>query len=544
MASPVRCAVYTRKSSEEGLEQSFNSLHAQREACEAYVLSQKHEGWELVPSPYDDGGFSGGSMERPGLKALMADVHAGLIDTVVVYKVDRLTRSLADFAKMVEQFDAKGVSFVSVTQAFNTTTSMGRLTLNVLLSFAQFEREVTGERIRDKIAASKAKGMWMGGSVPLGYDVKDRSLVVNEAEAEQVRLLFNLYLTSKAVDEVVIQAAKAGITSKRRITQAGKASGGGKLGRGSLYRILANPIYVGEIGHKGKRHAGLHAGIVTPDAFDAVQKILASNRRRRTEGASTAAPALLAGLVVDDNGVKLTSTHTRRHGKRYRYYASGSLRLPATDLETIVVDAITSRLAKPETIAALLPDLRLYRAAMAAIGAQFAADLTSNDAHSCRRAILSLVTKVIVGSAGVTMLLDLAPLGLPDVVTSVSVPTEVGKAKARLSLVVPGKVTTNPDAALIGVIAQARDWFDQLATGQAMSLSSIARAEGVTAAYVRQLIGAAFLAPDLVTRIVEGRQPPWLTALSLKTMLPLPSDWGEQRAIIAAGPPVPTPSLL
>ena len=537
MASLVRCAVYTRKSSEEGLEQSFNSLHAQREACEAYILSQKHEGWQLVPTAYDDGGFSGGSMERPGLKALMADVHAGLIDTVVVYKVDRLTRSLADFAKMVEQFDAKGVSFVSVTQAFNTTTSMGRLTLNVLLSFAQFEREVTGERIRDKIAASKAKGMWMGGAVPLGYDVKDRSLLVNEPEAEQVRLLFDLYRNSKAVDEVVSLAAKAGITSKQRVTYAGKASGGGKLTRGSLYRILANPIYVGEIGHKGKRHAGLHDGIVAADEFDAVQKILAANRRRRKEGAAATAPALLAGLVVDGNGTKLTSTHTRRRGKRYRYYASGSLRLPATDLEAIVIDAITSRLAKAETIAGLLPDLGLYRAEMAASGAQLAADLTSNDAHSCRRAILGLVPKVIVGSVSVTMVLDLSPLGLPDVMTSVSVPTQVGKAKARLSLVVPGTIAPNPDTALIGVVAQARDWFDQLATGQVASLTSIAAVEGVTPSYVRQLIGAAFLAPDIVTRIVEGRQPAWLTALSLKTMLPLPSDWGEQRAIMAAGPP-------
>ena len=536
MASPVRCAVYTRKSSEEGLEQSFNSLHAQREACEAYVASQKHEGWSLIAAPYDDGGFSGGSMDRPGLKALMSDVHAGLIDTVVVYKVDRLTRSLADFAKMVEQFDAKGVSFVSVTQAFNTTTSMGRLTLNVLLSFAQFEREVTGERIRDKIAASKAKGMWMGGSVPLGYDVKDRSLVVNEAEAVQVRLLFNLYLKSKAVDDVVGQAAKAGITSKQRVTQAGKSSGGGKLGRGSLYRILANPIYVGEIGHKGKRHVGLHTGIVGTDEFAAVQKILASNRRRRKEGVATASPALLAGLVVDDNGAKLTSTHTMRRGKRYRYYAGNGLRLPAPDLEAIVLGAVTSRLAKPETIANLLPDLKLYRAEMAASGAQLATALASSDALTRRRTILRLVTRVTVASASVTLLIDLASLGVPDVTTTVSVPTQIGRIKSRLSLVVPGEVAANPDAALIAVIAQARDWFEQLASGQAASLTSIAASDGVTLPYVRQLISAAFLAPDLVTKIVEGRQPPWLTAASLKTMLPLPGHWDGQRAIFAAGP--------
>jgi site-specific DNA recombinase len=543
MASPVRCAVYTRKSSEEGLEQSFNSLHAQREACEAYVASQKHEGWSFIDTAYDDGGFSGGSMERPGLKALMSDVHAGLIDTVVVYKVDRLTRSLADFAKMVEQFDQHNVSFVSVTQAFNTTTSMGRLTLNVLLSFAQFEREVTGERIRDKIAASKAKGMWMGGAVPLGYDVKDRQLLVNEGEAEQVRRLFTLYLECKAVDEVVTRAAEAGITSKKRITPAGKSSGGGKLTRGSLYRIFANPIYVGEIGHKGKRHAGLHAGIIATDTFDAVQKILASNRRRRKEGAAAAAPALLAGLVVDGNGARLTSTHTRRRGNRYRYYAGNGFRLPAPDLETIVVGAVAARLASPKAIAALLPDLALYRAEMVASGAELAKALAGNDALGRRRAILRLVTKVTVRNDSLTIFLDLAPLGLPDVTTTLLVATQVGRAKARLSLVVPGEVTANPDAALIGIIAQARDWVDRLASGRAASLTSIAAADAVTLPYVRQLIGAAFLAPDLVTRIVEGRQPTWLTAAALKTMLPLAPDWNEQRALVAAGPPVTARSL-
>jgi site-specific DNA recombinase len=242
-AKLVRCAVYTRKSSEEGLEQSFNSLHAQREACEAYIVSQKHEGWQLWPKAYDDGGFSGGTMERPGLKQLLADVKGGLIDTIVVYKVDRLSRSLSDFAKMVDLFEADNVSFVSVTQAFNTTTSMGRLTLNMLLSFAQFEREVTGERIRDKIAASKAKGMWMGGNVPLGYDAQERLLVLNKAEAEQVRQLFGLYVKHKAVDAVVAKADHLSIRSKLRESAGGRCSGGAVLTRGSIYRILANPIY-------------------------------------------------------------------------------------------------------------------------------------------------------------------------------------------------------------------------------------------------------------------------------------------------------------
>jgi DNA invertase Pin-like site-specific DNA recombinase len=258
----IRCAIYTRKSSDEGLDQSFNSLDAQREACQAYVLSQALEGWSALEARYDDGGYSGGTMERPGLKRLMADIKARKIDTVVVYKVDRLTRSLADFAKMVEAFDARGVSFVSVTQQFNTTSSMGRLTLNVLLSFAQFEREVTGERIRDKISASKRKGMWMGGMVPLGYDIKDRQLIVNEDEAEQVREIFRLYLELGCVKKLKAHLDRSGARTKIRISQSGRSYGGAAYSRGGLYKILQNRIYVGEIQHRGQAYPGLHAPIV------------------------------------------------------------------------------------------------------------------------------------------------------------------------------------------------------------------------------------------------------------------------------------------
>ena len=249
---PILCAIYTRKSSEEGLEQSFNSLQAQREACEAYVLSQKHEGWQVLPTLYDDGGFSGGNMERPGLKQLLADISSGRVSTVVVYKVDRLTRSLTDFARIVETFDARGVSFVSVTQQFNTTTSMGRLTLNVLLSFAQFEREVTGERIRDKVAASKKKGMWMGGNIPLGYDLKDRNLIINSQEAAQVRLIFREYVRLGSVFELYEWLKDKGIRSKVRTASTGRKLGGSVLSRGTLYHLLSNPLYIGKIAHKGK----------------------------------------------------------------------------------------------------------------------------------------------------------------------------------------------------------------------------------------------------------------------------------------------------
>ena len=269
--NPLRCAVYTRKSTEDGLEQEFNSLDAQREACEAYILSQRHEGWTLVPNRYDDGGFSGGSMQRPGLKLLLADIEAGLVDVIVVYKVDRLTRSLADFAKIVEQLDAKQASFVSVTQAFNTTTSMGRLTLNVLLSFAQFEREVTGERIRDKIAASKKKGIWMGGPVPLGYEVIDRKLVAVPEEAERVRRIMRRYLEVRSVPALIGVLHREGIVTKVQQRTSGPHRGGVPFGRGSLFHLLKNPIYRGKIVHKDQVYEGEHEAIVDEELWDAVQ---------------------------------------------------------------------------------------------------------------------------------------------------------------------------------------------------------------------------------------------------------------------------------
>jgi len=530
---PVRCAVYTRKSSEEGLEQSFNSLHAQREACEAYILSQKHEGWRLVPTPYDDGGFSGGSMERPGLKALLADVEAGLIDTVVVYKVDRLTRSLADFAKMVERFDARSASFVSVTQAFNTTTSMGRLTLNVLLSFAQFEREVTGERIRDKIAASKAKGMWMGGMVPLGYDVVERQLVVNEPEAAQVRLLFDLYRDLKAVDAVVAEAAAQGIRSKQRVDRAGKPQGGAALGRGSLYAMLANPIYVGEIGHGDKRYPGQHKAIVERATYDAVQALLAANRRK-AKGKAGASASILSGLVVDGDGERMTATHTLKGATRYRYYANATRRVPAGDLDAIVLEALATRLGSPEQLAGALPDLAALTPEVVKNAAAIAKRLRTRDAGARRDLVLDLVEQVRLGSEAATISIHLEPLELNGMAT-ITVATELGRAKARLALVVPGASTAGPDRALISMVAQARAWFEELSSGPQATLAGVAAAHRVTVPYVRQFIGAAFLAPDIVTRIVEGRQPAALTVARLRDLLPLPSCWDAQRSLLLEG---------
>ena len=334
MSRRLRCAIYTRKSTEDGLDQDFNSLDAQREACEAYIASQAGEGWRLIKTRYDDGAYSGGTMERPALRRLLADIDAGKVDTVVVYKVDRLTRSLADFARIVELFDANDVSFVSITQQFNTTTSMGRLTLNMLLSFAQFEREVTGERIRDKIAASKRKGMWMGGVVPLGYDVFDRKLIVNETEAETVRTLFRLYRQHANVRLVKEEADRRGLRTKLRRPNNGRRNGGEPFTRGHIYKLLANPIYVGEIVHKGERHGGEHEAIIDRETWDAVQKQLKRNAVVRHINSNAKAPSLLAGMLFDEDGIRMVTSHASKAGRRYRYYVSKPATGKSPDADT------------------------------------------------------------------------------------------------------------------------------------------------------------------------------------------------------------------
>src|SRR5687768_17172788 len=324
-AKRLRCAIYTRKSTDENLEKDFNSLDAQREACAAFIQSQKHEGWTGLPTLYDDGGYSGGTMERPALQRLLVDIEAGRVDVIVVYKVDRLTRALSDFAKLVEVFDRRGVSFVSITQQFNTTTSMGRLTLNILLSFAQFERELIGERVRDKIAASKKKGMWMGGTVPLGYDVKDRKLMVNDSDARTVVDIFRRYLRSKSVRVLGEELFAAGIRSKRRIRPDGTEYGHQRFSQGALYLMLQNRTYRGEATHKGNAYPGEHSAIVDKPLWNAVQAVLAENRVARATGAGTKHPSLLTGMLFDEAGERLTPTWSVKKGTRYRYYVSTSL---------------------------------------------------------------------------------------------------------------------------------------------------------------------------------------------------------------------------
>jgi site-specific DNA recombinase len=347
----LRCAVYTRKSSEEGLEQEFNSLDAQREACEAYVASQKAEGWLLVPDRYDDGGISGATLERPALQRLLADIEAGRVDVVVVYKIDRLSRALMDFAKLVEVFDRNNVTFVSVTQAFNTTTSMGRLTLNILLSFAQFEREVIGERIRDKFAASRKKGMWMGGFVPLGYDVKDRKLVVNEAEAKTVRMIFERFVKLGSATTLVHALRAEGVTGKQ-----------GKLvDKGYVDKLLNNRVYIGQAVHKGTADPGEHQAIISQSLWGKVHGLLADSPRARAARTRTQTPALLKGLIFGPTGRAMTPTHTRRGGKLYRYYVSTDVmkrdpeacpisRVPAAEIEGAVIEQLRVLLRSPEII--------------------------------------------------------------------------------------------------------------------------------------------------------------------------------------------------
>ncbi|WP_186395529.1 recombinase family protein [Stappia sp. TSB10GB4] len=347
----LRCAVYTRKSTEEGLEMEFNSLDAQREACEAYIASQKPEGWLLYPESYDDGGFSGGTLDRPALKRLLADIEDGRIDVVVVYKIDRLSRSLMDFAKLVEVFDRGGVTFVSVTQSFNTTTSMGRLTLNILLSFAQFEREVIGERIRDKIAASRKRGMWMGGFVPLGYEVRNRKLVINDAEAAMVRMIFERFVEVGSATALARALAAEGVRTRR----------GRLVDKGFLYKLLNNRVYIGGAVHKGTAYPGEHDAIITRALWDKVHGILRESPRMRAGRTRAATPALLKGLIFGPTGCAMTPTHTRRGDKLYRYYVSQSVlkrgadacpvgRVPAAEIEGAVVDQLRGLLGTPEVI--------------------------------------------------------------------------------------------------------------------------------------------------------------------------------------------------
>jgi DNA invertase Pin-like site-specific DNA recombinase len=555
----VRCAIYTRKSSDEGLEQDFNSLDAQREACEAYIVSQKHEGWTCLPDPYDDGGISGATLDRLALQRLLTDIRARKVDVVVVYKVDRLTRALADFAKIVEIFDAHQVSFVSVTQQFNTTSSMGRLTLNVLLSFAQFEREVTAERIRDKIAASKKKGMWMGGTVPLGYDARDRSLVVNEPEAETVRTLFRLYLELGSVRALQTKANTQGLRSKT----------GRPFAYGHLYTILQNPIYIGRIRHKKVTWPGLHPAIIDQTTWDSVQVHLAGNRIRRRDGAGAKNPSPLAGRLFDDKGDPFTPSHAVRNGKRYRYYLERAAVRPATDttnqqgprrryrriaaseIESVVISALLRLLRAPiEVMEAVAPMVEAVASrTLVAAAARLAAELDpSNDAKT-HDLLRRLVTRVIIGDASIELRLSRANLRtildmeIEQTTTeaddlSLSVPAQLRPRGGELKFVITDpdmRQAPRMDATLITAIVRAHGWLDDLMSGRVQSLREIGLGENLHERYVRRILELAFLAPDITEVILDGRQP---ADLMLQEIVPdgvLPLDWASQRKLLRLG---------
>jgi site-specific DNA recombinase len=507
----LRSAIYTRVSTDQGLEQDFNSLDAQREASEAYIKSQAHEGWRLVRDHYDDGGFSGGSMVRPALQKLLVDVQARRIDVIVVYKVDRLTRSLADFAKLVETFDAYGVSFVSVTQSFNTTTSMGRLTLNVLLSFAQFEREVTGERIRDKIAASKKKGMWMGGVVPLGYRVEARALHIVEDHAAIVRSLFRRYLETGSVVRLQQQLDADGVRIPIRIDGGGRSTGGGSFSRGHIYKILSNPIYVGRIAHKGQVHEGQQPPTVTQDLWDEVRQSLGDHLgAARTKRARQSSDALLMGKLYDDSDRRMNPTWAKKGSKRWRYYVSQAaqqgdtskaasiLRVPAADVEKLVAETL---------------------------GKHSSSDASPAD-------IRNLIDRVVIGPASIRIHLSEAAEGI-DGAKILTLPWK-RPSPYRKREIIQGSddaktyarpMPANARAILIDALRDAHRWLNEFFSDSRLTLESLASRESKSERSIRMTLSLAFLAPEIVKAAVEGRLP---RGFGLKRLVDLPMAWPDQ----------------
>ncbi|KUO54165.1 MAG: resolvase [Sphingomonadales bacterium BRH_c3] len=556
MSKIIRCAIYTRKSSEEGLEQDFNSLDAQREACGAYVLSQVSEGWKLLPDFYDDGGISGGTLERPALQRLLADVKEGRIDIIVVYKVDRLTRSLLDFAKLVETFDDAGVSFVSVTQSFNTTTSMGRLTLNMLLSFAQFEREVTAERIRDKIAASKAKGMWMGGIPPLGYEPDGRSLRIVEEHAVLVRDIFARYRRIGNVRLVAEELAREGITTPRRQTANGKSYGGCAFTRGKLYHLLRNPVYAGDIAHKDKIYPGNHPAIIPREIWDEVQQQLTENVRG-TRTAREASTALLAGKLFDAKGETLIPVHTSKPcakgdtttRRRYRYYVSkaahhdaassprDSMRIPAKEIEQVVASELAKALADPLALARQLK-IDISPAQFARVSNQLE-PLRTELGHLRRSSIKHLIDLVTIHPDRLELVIsaqalaDMLDLHLtPDAPSTIKHMANVRLTRSGQSLrlvddsgIPAGSRAADPT--LLRLLAQAHQWWGILSRGE-VDATRLANQEGVSVSWITRVARLAFLSPQVVEAILAGKAPAALDGKALLATGVIAPHWSEQ----------------
>jgi site-specific DNA recombinase len=516
----VRCAIYTRVSTDQGLEQDFNSLDAQYDASQSYIRSQAHAGWTLLRAKYDDGGFSGGNTDRPALQRLLQDVRAGKVDIIVVYKVDRLTRSLADFAKLVELFDRHNVSFVSVTQQFNTTTSMGRLTLNVLLSFAQFEREVTSERIRDKIAASKRKGLWVGGLAPLGYDTKDRRITVNAQEAERVRTIFRLYLKLGSLNLLMAELRKQGIVTKVRTLKSGTKVGGIPFTRGPLAHLLRNRFYVGNVMFKGEVLAGEQPAIVDRDLFDAVQAKL-TEQVNHHKVARMKSEALLVGRIFDDRGNRMTPSHVHKRDIKYRYYLSSALlqgraaqtgsvsRVPAIEIESLVTRTVRDQLK----VSAEIEDAAVINTHVTNIKVepdQLVIELADRTGIRSKRAGENNVLRV---------------------------PWHKTPSRRRREILAPASVSpqaTRPirsenRALLVASIARGRRWLNEIITDPNANAESIAARERCSIRKVNMTISLAFLAPDLVKAAIEGRLPHGMGVVRLAD---LPAEWSRQHDML------------
>jgi DNA invertase Pin-like site-specific DNA recombinase len=576
----LRCAIYTRKSTEEGLDQDFNSLDAQHEACAAYIASQASLGWKLVPDRYDDGGISGGTMERPALQRLLGDLRERRIDVVVVYKIDRLTRSLSDFARIVEIFDEAQASFVSVTQQFNTTTSMGRLTLNVLLSFAQFERELTAERIRDKIAASKKKGMWMGGTVPLGYRPRNRKLVVHEQEAEIVRFLFQRYLELASI-RALVEEANAKRFPARSTAGAGDTKTGEdradarpspeqrepacrRFSRGQVAHILSNPLYIGKVRHRDQVYDGDHQALVDNETFERARALLKQGAPARRSPTNSTDVHLLQGLAFDQNGAVLRSTHANKKGVRYRYYVSKDAverrgegregwRLPAVELEQIVERELRRFLNDGiqigDAVAGQIPTDQVPQAIAKARAVR--SDYEKATPQQKRTIIASLIERIDLQPA--KLLLTISRSGMLTILGYEPCPTKSGEAAAspfrldcpmslrrrgvetRLVINDNRSVERAPDPNLVSTIVSAHHYRAQLTDGSGRSLSEIAAANGVDRSDFARTLRLAFLSPRLIDSILAGTQPIELTAQHLSRLSDLPLSWSEQERLLGLG---------
>ena len=527
----VRCAIYTRKSSEEGLEQDFNSLDAQREACEAYIKSQMHEGWVLLDKQYNDGGYSGGTMERPAFKKLLKDIENDEVDIVVVYKVDRLTRSLMDFSKIIDVFDRHETSFVSITQQFNTTTSMGRLTLNILLSFAQFEREVTGERIRDKIAASKKKGMWMGGKVPLGYIKEDKKLVIHKEDAKRVQMIFDKYLELKSVPKLMQYLKENEIKTKTDKY----------FSKGQLYHLIVNKVYIGKITHKDKVYEGEHKAIICDETFEKVQKLLYENKVNKTCGVKSSSNSLLAGLIYDDLGNKMTPSHSNNHGRRYRYYISRALKnneetgsvskIPAGEVEKFVIETTKEFLKDKEQIQKIVSEYKISKQNKLIYIAQNIQD------YSEPKLIRAIINKIVISKNLIEITYNEASIKkvlnalannqeivIPDkneeltlIIISKNIKiTQPSRNDNILILNAKGYVTPEPNPYLVNAIVKSYYYHKQIQAGK--TIEDLQKEEGLKdSKYIRNIMNLKYISSQLTEQILNGTQQQELSLQRLIT---------------------------